>query len=354
MLLARHGLRVLVVERGRYGADTLSTHALMRGGAAAAPLGTARPCHRRRYAAHPPPMFVSGDERLTSRSSHLAASTPCTCRGGRSSTRSSSTRPSPPAPSTATASPSTTFAAIATGASPAWSGATDARGTELGSIVIGADGTRSTIAELVGPDRARVPAPPPSSTATGPNSTRGYESISRPGAAAGIIPTNDGERAFRRSTPRRIGRAVPTCGRLYEAEPDLGARVTAADHPSGCEARGRPGFLRRSWGPGWAFVGDAGYWEDPLTAHGLTDALRDAELLCHAVTAVASGAHEAKALAGYQSQRDRLSADLFAVTDAIARHRWTADEIGGLLRRLSASMSDEVVTLEDLVPVPTG
>ena len=32
MLLARAGLRVLVVDRSRYGADTLSTHALMRGG----------------------------------------------------------------------------------------------------------------------------------------------------------------------------------------------------------------------------------------------------------------------------------------------------------------------------------
>src|SRR5262252_10473955 len=31
MLLARHGLRVLMVDRGRYGTDTLSTHALMRG-----------------------------------------------------------------------------------------------------------------------------------------------------------------------------------------------------------------------------------------------------------------------------------------------------------------------------------
>jgi 2-polyprenyl-6-methoxyphenol hydroxylase-like FAD-dependent oxidoreductase len=32
LLLARQGLRVLMVDRGRYGADTLSTHALMRGG----------------------------------------------------------------------------------------------------------------------------------------------------------------------------------------------------------------------------------------------------------------------------------------------------------------------------------
>ena len=32
MLLARAGLRVHVVDRGRYGADTVSTHALLRGG----------------------------------------------------------------------------------------------------------------------------------------------------------------------------------------------------------------------------------------------------------------------------------------------------------------------------------
>ena len=32
MLLARAGLRVLCVDRSRHGSDTLSTHALMRGG----------------------------------------------------------------------------------------------------------------------------------------------------------------------------------------------------------------------------------------------------------------------------------------------------------------------------------
>src|ERR687894_904030 len=32
MLMARSGLRVLCIDRGTYGADTMSTHALMRGG----------------------------------------------------------------------------------------------------------------------------------------------------------------------------------------------------------------------------------------------------------------------------------------------------------------------------------
>ena len=45
------------------------------------------------------------------------------------------------------------------------------------------------------------------------------------------------------------------------------------------------GFLRQAYGPGWALVGDAGYFKDPLTAHGITDALRDAELLANAAAA---------------------------------------------------------------------
>ena len=46
---------------------------------------------------------------------------------------------------------------------------------------------------------------------------------------------------------------------------------------------GARGFLRQCHGAGWALVGDASYFKDPLTAHGITDALRDAELLSIAV-----------------------------------------------------------------------
>ena len=36
--------------------------------------------------------------------------------------------------------------------------------------------------------------------------------------------------------------------------------------------------MRKAFGGGWALVGDARYFKDPVTAHGITDALRDAEL----------------------------------------------------------------------------
>ena len=114
----------------------------------------------------------------------------------------------------------------------------------------------------------------------------------------------------------------------------------------------RPGFLRRASGPGWALVGDAGYFKDPITAHGLTDALRDAELLGRAIIAAAGGAvPEAVALAAYQATRDRLSERLFAVTDAIASFAWDLDEIRRLLLQLSDAMSDEVRGLRALEPI---
>src|SRR5690606_15208546 len=49
--------------------------------------------------------------------------------------------------------------------------------------------------------------------------------------------------------------------------------------------RGMPGYLREAHGHGWALVGDAGFFRDPLTAHGITDALRDAEGLANAIIA---------------------------------------------------------------------
>jgi flavin-dependent dehydrogenase len=94
-------------------------------------------------------------------------------------------------------------------------------------------------------------------------------------------------------------------------------------------------------------VGDAGYFKDPITTHGMTDALRDAELLADAVLAWSAGRlPQAVALARYQADRDRLSAELFAATEQVAAYDWDIDQVQGLLRRVSSAMSDEVEYLE--------
>jgi flavin-dependent dehydrogenase len=39
-----------------------------------------------------------------------------------------------------------------------------------------------------------------------------------------------------------------------------------------------PNFFRKPYAPGWALVGDAAYNKDFITAQGIQDAFRDAEL----------------------------------------------------------------------------
>jgi len=101
-----------------------------------------------------------------------------------------------------------------------------------------------------------------------------------------------------------------------------------------------PAFLRRPFGPGWALVGDAGYVKDPLTAHGITDALRDAELLARAAVDGSPAA-----FAGYEAQRDVLARPLLDVAERIAAYEWDLTDIEGLLRAESAAMRPEVAVV---------
>jgi flavin-dependent dehydrogenase len=103
---------------------------------------------------------------------------------------------------------------------------------------------------------------------------------------------------------------------------------------------GEIGFFRQSFGPGWALVGDAGYFKDPLTAHGITDAFIDAELLAQAVAAGTEGA-----FAGYQNARDTLAVKHFEVTDAVASFEWDLPQVQQLHRALSDEMKKESIAV---------
>jgi 2-polyprenyl-6-methoxyphenol hydroxylase-like FAD-dependent oxidoreductase len=134
---------------------------------------------------------------------------------------------------------------------------------------------------------------------------------------------------------------------LDEVWPDVAGRVVASRRVG--RFRGFPGMVgrvRQSFGPGWALVGDAGYWKDPISAHGLTDALRDAELLASAVNEVLDGAEDVEALAAYQSTRDALSHTLFDVVDRMASLDWSIEEIQALLVQFGAAMEPEIEYLE--------
>ncbi|HYM32870.1 MAG TPA: NAD(P)/FAD-dependent oxidoreductase [Candidatus Cybelea sp.] len=79
-------------------------------------------------------------------------------------------------------------------------------------------------------------------------------------------------------------------------------------------------YFRKPFGPGWALVGDAGHNKDPITAQGMSDAFRDAELLAEALDAALSGRRGFEdALGEYQARRDEASIPMHELTDDLAR-----------------------------------
>ena len=356
MLLARQGLRVLVVDPAGRGTDTLSTHALMRGGVLQLHRWGVLDAVR---AAETPPIrtttFHYGEEAIEVSIKELDGVDALY------------------APRRTVLDSVLVDAAVAAGAEVVHgysvvdlvrtpegrvSGAKIA-GTDRGEIelaadlVIGADGLRSRVARILQADLAYT-VPHATASIYGYRKNLGLEGFHwfyNIGAAVGAIPTNDGNTCVFASLPpsrlennRKNGLEPLYHDVMRDVSPILAERV--ADSESSGKLRafaGTPGFLRRAAGPGWALVGDAAYFKDPLTAHGITDALRDAELLARAV---AEGGDDA--LAGYQSTRDDLVKGLMDVTDQISSFEWDLEEAKQLHLVLSREMNAEVDLMRTL------
>lgn len=364
MLLARRGLRVLVLDRARYGSDAVSTHALMRGGV--------RHLHRwglldQIIAAGTPPVtkvvFHYPDE-ITPISLKPAAGVDALY-----------------APRRTVLDPVLADAAMAAGADLSFETtvtgllrddtgrvtgvvARNRQGhplTATAPLTIGADGIRSVVAREVDARTTR--------TADGDGSAflygywddlpvEGYEWLYAPGESAGLIPTNNGQTVvFAGTTParmksvRRAGTAHQAFGSVLAAvSPTAYERVSAARAPAQLHGFvGLPGYLRQAWGPGWALVGDAGGFEDPLSTHGITDAFHDAELLASAVLDIQGGtASEADALVRYQRTRDALCSRLYAAVETISSYSWTMPELRKLLMEAGAAMTEQIELMQAL------
>ena len=112
-----------------------------------------------------------------------------------------------------------------------------------------------------------------------------------------------------------------------------------------------PNHLRRAYGAGWALVGDAGFHRDAVSAHGISDAFRDAELLAVAIDDALSGrADEITALAGYQARRDEALREVFDLTCALVTYP-PVPEFVELMRQLGRAIDTEAATLA-AQPVP--
>ncbi|MBX7433948.1 FAD-dependent monooxygenase [Mycobacterium sp. Y57] len=359
MLLARGGLRVLVIEATRRGTDTLSTHALMRGGV----LQLHRWGLLETVTASGTPAIVAtefgyGDdvETVDIRSADGVSALFAPRRTVLDTLLQDAARAS----GAEIRSPAiVTDLLTERGRVYGVEGIVRSTGAPFratATLTIGADGRGSMVARTVDAQFLRRGA------ASGGIVYGYFPGLGRDryrwaygsGVAAGVVPTGDGlacvwagTSAARFDTLRSRGLESTFRLLLAEAAPRVARSIAAASSAGALRGfPGAPGHLRACAGPGWALVGDAAYYKDPITAHGITDALRDAELLARAVLdAPHGGRSQADALLGYQNTRDRLSTELFDITERIAGYRWSLAELRGHLRVLSQAMRPEVDAL---------
>ena len=107
--------------------------------------------------------------------------------------------------------------------------------------------------------------------------------------------------------------------RLFDSAPAFAARIRGAKRVERVFGAVTPNVFRKPYGSGWALVGDAGYTKDPITAQGIVDAFRDAELLADGLDAALSGATSFDtAMASYQTTRDAQALPMYEMTCQIA------------------------------------
>ena len=371
MLLARAGLRVLCVDRSRYGGDTLSTHALMRGGVlqlqrwgvleAVVDAGT--PPVRRT-------VFHYGDESVAV-SIRPTAGVDALYAPRRTVLDALLVDAARRAGATVEFGTNVTglqrtadgrvTGVLLEGGRKSGSGGRATR-IETAALVVGADGRNSVVARMTGATHGSAGRRASSFLygywADFP--ADGYEWFYRPGLTAGAIPTNAGLTCvFIGAPPARLEQLVNERSALFAFQSltdpiGIGSRIGGATRaePVRYVRALPPGYLRGAYGPGWALVGDAGHWIDPMSTHGMTSAFRDAELLARAVLSAPSGGPgQLSALADYQAARDRLSVPMMQATEEIASYRWDLTRIRTLLRSLSSAMTDEVEALGALAQV---
>ena len=348
-LLAQRGARVLVVERGAHGTDTLSTHALMRGAVVQLHRWGLLPAI---VAAGTPPIrrtaFDYDGDTVT---------VDISAKHGVDALY---------APRRTVLDRVLADAAVAAGAEVRYGqrlvalerddrgrvcGAAieDARGQVYhvtAGVVVGADGRHSTVARLAAAPRLQTGR---AATATvyghwSGIAVEGYRWMYTREASAGAIPTNDGAACVFVTVPAAAFAATFKAGVaegfqrvLRRLSPAL-AQAAAAAPVAGLQGfGGQHGVFTRCQGPGWALVGDAAYLKDPLTAHGITDALLHAELLADGL----SGGTDA-ALAAYETTRTTLAMPVFEATEAIAAFDWTLDQVRARHTALAKAMAAEV------------
>jgi 2-polyprenyl-6-methoxyphenol hydroxylase-like FAD-dependent oxidoreductase len=197
---------------------------------------------------------------------------------------------------------------------------------ERARVVIGADGRNSHVAAAVQPEQYHEK---PQLlwgyyTYWSGLPVDGFETVVRPHRGWAAAPTNDGLTMLVVGWPNAEVAAYKADVEAnylatLEMAPAFAERVRAATREDRFYGGGVPNFFRKPFGPGWALVGDAGYTRDPITAQGISDAFRDAELCSAALDDSLDGRRPFDAaMGGYQSARDAQVTGIYEFTTQLA------------------------------------
>lgn len=187
-------------------------------------------------------------------------------------------------------------------------------------LVVGADGARSAVARLVGAEEY-------AQTEMGRVFTWTYYTgvapehhrvrIGKLGDTGFLAMPSDHGRFMVATVPSRDRWRRDDREAAFAAElagwPELAGAVAGAQRDAPIRAMPRcRGFFRRSAGPGWALVGDAGHFKDPTPGQGIADALRQGARLADAVSAALAPAQTDDApLDAWWRWRDRDAWEMY-------------------------------------------
>jgi 2-polyprenyl-6-methoxyphenol hydroxylase-like FAD-dependent oxidoreductase len=202
--------------------------------------------------------------------------------------------------------------------------------TESAEVVVGADGRHSLVAKAVKPEQYNEL---PSRMAmyyaywSGLDSD-GFDTWIRTEQGRGwaALPTHDDLTVMPFGWPVEEFHANRSDieGNFFKAmdlAPEFAERVRAAKRESKFIGSAElPGYFRKPYGPGWALLGDAGYHKNPITAMGINDAFRDAELVAGALDDAFAGRRPyEEGMSDYQRTRDGEVMPVYEFTDELAQ-----------------------------------
>jgi flavin-dependent dehydrogenase len=194
---------------------------------------------------------------------------------------------------------------------------------EHSRLLVGADGLHSLVARAVAPDhyhdKPQLEASYYSYWSGLPMNGR-FEAYDRGDRAWAAWPTNDDLTLVIVGWPYAQFEANKTdieghYLKAFERATAIEARIRASKREERFVGAAVPNFFRKPFGPGWALVGDAGYHKDFMTAQGITDAFRDAELCANAIDESLAGNRTFDvAMSAYQSSRDEQALPMYEFT----------------------------------------